>query len=176
MEQADALHEAKVDGIVLETFSDLNEILLAIKAIKKYGESIFCSMTFDMHGKTMMGVTPEKAASALLDEGVIAIGANCGSGLKEIEETLKRMAAIIPGTPMLAKPNAGLPSMVCGKVIYNLEPYQIKEFTKRVITLGVRIIGGCCGTKPEHIRAIAETVKRLRGQMKLKTISKGDKK
>lgn len=159
-EQAGALVEGGVDAIVLETFSDLEELLLALRATRKFGIPVLCSMSFDTGGRTMMGISPEDAAIALLkEEGVEVIGANCGRGLEDMEDSIRRMKEVAPETPLLAKPNAGLPRLVEGKVVYEASPEEMARYAMRYVELGARIVGGCCGSTPDHIRAIANAVK-----------------
>jgi 5-methyltetrahydrofolate--homocysteine methyltransferase len=159
LEQAGALLEGGVDAIVLETFSDLKELLIALKAVRGFKVPVICSMSFDTGGRTMMGVSPEDAAAALFKEGVDVIGANCGRGLEDMEDSIRRMGAIAPGTPLIAKPNAGLPKLVGGKAVYEATPEDMARYAVRYVELGARIVGGCCGSTPDHIRAIAKAVK-----------------
>jgi 5-methyltetrahydrofolate--homocysteine methyltransferase len=102
-----------------------------------------------------MGVRPEQAAKAALEWGVAAFGANCGTTLEMTREALEKMQAAAPDAILIAKPNAGLPRMVEGKPVYDATPEMMSDFAARAAALGARIIGGCCGSTPDHIRAIA---------------------
>jgi methionine synthase I (cobalamin-dependent) len=159
-EQAAALSEAGVDAFVCETFSDLNEALICLKAVKSVAKvPAIVSMSFEENGRTMMGVTPEDAVSRLLDEGAFVVGANCSIGPEVVERAVKAMKSARPKALLLAKPNAGKPQLVEGKVVYPVTPKEMAEFASRMRDLGVAIIGGCCGTTPEHIAAMRDVLK-----------------
>jgi 5-methyltetrahydrofolate--homocysteine methyltransferase len=153
-EQAKALVGAGVDAIVAETFSDPNEITLAIKAARAAGDvGVLATMTFEK-GRTMMGTTPEKAAEAMLSAGADAVGANCGTGPAELVEVIKRMRAAFPKAILIAKPNAGMPVLEGGRTVYPLSPDDFGKQVKILRDLGVTVVGGCCGTNSEHIRLV----------------------
>ena len=159
-EQAAALSEAGVDAFVCETFSDLNEALICLKAVKSVAKvPVIVSMSFEENGRTMMGVTPEDAVSRLLDKGAFVVGANCSVGPEVVERAVKGMKSARPEALLLAKPNAGKPQLVEGKVVYPVTPKEMAEFASRMRDLGVAIIGGCCGTTPEHIAAMRDVLK-----------------
>ncbi|MCX7968686.1 MAG: homocysteine S-methyltransferase family protein [Armatimonadetes bacterium] len=154
-EQATALAEAGVDAFVCETFSDLTESLICLKAVQSVSKiPVMVSMSFEENGRTMMGVTPEDAVNRLLDEGALVVGANCSIGPEVVEQVVNAMKAARPDALLLAKPNAGRPQLVEGKVVYPVTPEQMASFALRMKSLGVAIVGGCCGTTPEHIAAI----------------------
>lgn len=154
-EQANALAEAGVDAFVCETFSDLNEAMLCLKAVQSTAKvPVIVTMSFEENGRTMMGVSPEEAANRLLDAGAFAVGANCSIGPEVVERAINAMKAARPDALLLAKPNAGKPQLVEGKVIYPVTPAEMASFAVRMRDLGVAIIGGCCGTTPDHIAAI----------------------
>ncbi len=158
-EQAAALSEAGVDAFVCETFSDLNEALICLKAVKSVAKvPVMVSMSFEESGRTMMGVTPEDVVSKLLDEGAFVVGANCSIGPEVVERAVKAMKAVRPEALLLAKPNAGKPQLIEGKVVYPVTPKEMAEFTLRMRDLCVAIIGGCCGTTPEHIAAMRDAL------------------
>jgi len=153
-EQAKALAGAGVDAIVAETFSDPNEIAIAIKAARDAGDvAVLATMTFEK-GRTMMGATPEKAAEVMLSAGADAVGANCGTGPAELVEVIKRMRAAFPKAILIAKPNAGMPVLEGGRTVYPLNPDDFGKQVKILRDLGVTVVGGCCGTNPEHIVAL----------------------
>lgn len=157
-EQARILSEAGVDGLVCETFTDLQEALLAVSAAQETKLPVVASMAFDQGGRTMMGVTPEDAVTQLSDAGAVIVGANCSVGPDVVESVVRAMKTAQPQARLLAKPNAGLPQVVEGKAVYTVTPEAMAEFAGRMKTLGVAIVGGCCGTTPAHLRAMAAIV------------------
>ena len=161
-EQARLLAEAGVDGLVCETFTDLNEALLAVNAAREAAPQlpVLASMAFDESGRTIMGVTPEDAVAKLSEAGAAVVGANCSVGPAVVERTIRAMNAARPHVKLLAKPNAGLPHMMNGKPVYLLDPAALAEFAKRMKLRGVTVLGGCCGTTPEHIRAMRQAIDR----------------
>jgi methionine synthase I (cobalamin-dependent) len=156
-EQAQALREAEPDGIVLETFQDLDEAHLAITEMKATGLPIVASMVFDSGkelDRTMMGTTPEAAAKGLVEAGADVVGANCGQGIAGFVSICTRMKAAADGRPVWIKANAGLPTMKDGKAVYALGAESFTQQVPAVIAAGASFIGGCCGTSPEFIRHI----------------------
>lgn len=160
-EQARALAEGGVDVLWIETMSDLEEVRAAHTACRQAAPDVpvVTTMTFDTKGRTMMGVTPERALSTLGEFGVIALGANCGNGPDEIEGVIEKMNASGPAVPLIAKANAGLPRMVDGAAVYDATPEVMADYARRVREHGAQIIGACCGSTPDHIRAIAQALK-----------------
>ena len=160
-EQADALAAAGADLFILETFQDLDEIVLAIRAVRAVSSlPVIAQMTYDEEGKTTRGVEPETVVERLLAEGADVIGANCSVGPQAMLEVIQRLARA--GAPFIsAQPNAGLPRLVEGRLLYMSTPEYHAEFARRFITAGANIVGGCCGTTPEHIQAIASAVRAL---------------
>lgn len=160
-EQARALAEGGVDVLWIETMSDLEEVRAAHTACRQAAPDVpvVTTMTFDTKGRTMMGVTPERALSTLGEFGVIALGANCGNGPDEIEGVIEKMSAAGPAVPLIAKANAGLPRMVDGAAVYDATPDVMADYARRVREHGAQIIGACCGSTPDHIRAIAQALK-----------------
>ena len=158
-EQAATLAEAGVDAINIETMSDLAEAVAAVEGVKQSTDlPILVSMSFDTHGRTMMGVRPEAAAMELWALGVDVIGANCGRSLTETLEAIRKMREAVPEATLLAKPNAGLPHEESGESVYDVSPGVMAEYALKFANLGVRIFGGCCGSTPEHIRAIVKAL------------------
>ncbi len=156
-EQARALVAGGVDVLWVETMSDLEEVRAAVEGARKAAPDtpIVATMTFDTKGRTMMGVTPERALEALHDLGVLALGGNCGNGPDEIEGVIGKMHAAGEGVTLIAKANAGLPHMEGDVTVYDATPEDMAAYALRVQSLGARIVGACCGSTPEHIRAIA---------------------
>jgi homocysteine S-methyltransferase len=159
-EQARALLDGGVDLFVLETFRDLNEIQAAIAAVRSIcALPIVAQMTIEEDGNSLDGTPPEQFAPAL--EAVAdVIGVNCSIGPAPMLETIERMSAITRAR-LAAQPNAGRPRDIEGRNIYLSSPEYIASYARRFITHGVRLVGGCCGTTPEHIRQIKAAVKAL---------------
>ena len=160
-EQAAALAAAGVDVFYIETMSDLNEARAAVAGAQQVeaGIPIFATFSFDSHGRTNMGVSPEQAAEALLALGVDAFGANCGATLEMTEEAAAKMHEAAPHVPIIVKPNAGRPHMVGREAVYDATPEDMAKYACSFVALGARIVGGCCGSTPAHIAAIAAAVK-----------------
>ena len=160
-EQAQALAAGGVDCIYIETMSDLNEAKAAIEgAWQACDLPVFCTFSFDTHGRTSMGVSPTQSAQAMAALGVPAIGANCGHAPEEVLEFLPLMRQAAPDAYLIAKPNAGIPHMVKRQVVYDATPERMAELACRYVELGARIVGACCGSSPAHIAAIREAVIR----------------
>ncbi|MBE9523451.1 MAG: betaine--homocysteine S-methyltransferase [Chloroflexi bacterium] len=158
-EQAAALAAGGVDLFWIETMSDLNEVKAAYEGIRSVSDlPISATMTFDTHGHTMMGVNPTKAIETFQDLDFVVLGANCGNGPDEIEEVISSMHAANPKIILVAKANAGLPKLVKGEVVYDGTPEIMAEYALRVHNLGATLIGGCCGSTPDHIEAIAKAL------------------
>ncbi len=161
-EQAVALEERGVDLFVLETFSDLEELVCAIDAIRSFSSlPIVAEMTYSDEGTTFGGTRPQEAALRLKEKDVQAIGVNCTLGPQLLLPILEELAAS-GGLPLSAMPNAGFPKRVGDRTVYpRSSPEYFALFAREAAALGARILGGCCGTTPEHIRAMAEAVKTL---------------
>jgi len=163
-EQARALAEEKIDGIVLETFSDLDEARLALVAAKTTGLPVVACMVFDSgkgRDRTMMGVTPEQAAQTLTEAGADAIGANCGRGIESFLPLCQRLAAATP-RPIWLKPNAGLPRLVDGRTVYDTQPEQLASAARALVAAGASFVGACCGSNPAFIAALARELGSVR--------------
>ena len=160
-EQAEALKDAGPDGLVLETFQDLDEIEIAIAEMKATGLPVVASMVYDSGkdlDRTMMGTTPEQAAAGLIAAGADVVGANCGQGISGFVSICARLKAAAGDVPVWIKANAGLPTMKDGKAIYALDAETFTRQVPAVIAAGASFIGGCCGTSPEFIRQIRRLV------------------
>ena len=155
-EQAQALQAGGADAIVLETMAELAEVKLALAAAQTTGLPVVACMVFDTGGRTMMGVTPAQAAQELTAAGADVIGANCGSGIGDFMAICR---ALRTGTdrPLWMKPNAGLPEMVEGQAVYRSAPAEFAAQVPALLEAGAVFVGGCCGTTPEHIRALTGT-------------------
>jgi len=160
-EQADALNRAGVDVIYIETMSALEEVKAAVEGALQAanGTPVTATLSFDSHGRTNMGVRPREAAEALLALGVDALGANCGATLDMTLEAAEAMREAAPETPLIVKPNAGKPRLEGDDVVYDAAPEDMAAYARRFVALGARIVGGCCGSTPEHIAAIARAVR-----------------
>jgi 5-methyltetrahydrofolate--homocysteine methyltransferase len=159
-EQAGGLVSGGVDGILIETMSDLNEAIAAVKGVRQVTDLPICvTMSFDSHGRTMMGVKPAKAAKELTALGVDVIGVNCGRTLTENLAAIQEMRQTVPDAVLMAKPNAGLPHADGSDSVYDVTPEIMAEYAQKFADLGVKILGTCCGSTPEHIRAVAQAMK-----------------
>jgi homocysteine S-methyltransferase len=160
-EQAAALVEGGVDLLVLETFRHLDEIRIALDAAHRAapGTPIVATMTFDPTETVADGSTPEHVATTLRDWGADAIGVNCGDGPQLALAIAERMR--VAGLPLCVQPNAGLPRTVDGRLLYMATPEYFDVFARRTVQLGATMIGGCCGTTPEHVRWMAKSARML---------------
>jgi len=161
--QVIALEKGGADAVCIETMSDPDEALLAIKAAKENTSlEIICTFTFDAIGeneyRTIMGNSPAEIAIACINAGADIIGTNCGNGLEKMIPIVAQMREVAPDKPILVHANAGLPEIKNGELIYPDTPEQIKPLIPQIINAGAQIIGGCCGTTPAHIAIIREAV------------------
>ena len=161
LEQAEALLEGGVDAFIVETFSDLVEIDLALTAIRSLTDlPIVAEMAFTDEGVTFTGLTPAEVARHLRAHGVVALGANCSVGSSTLYDVLERMVPDAGGLPLAIQPNAGLPSRIGERLIYLSSPAYMAEYAGRMVEVGARLVGGCCGTTPQHIAAMREVLDR----------------
>jgi methionine synthase I (cobalamin-dependent) len=159
-EQAQALARGGADALVVETMSDLAEARLAVTAARETGLPVVACMVFDSgkeKDRTMMGTTPEQAAQGLAEAGADFIGANCGQGIAGFAAICRRLRAATD-RPIWLKANAGLPTVVDGRAQYNATPEDFAAHIPELIRLGAGFVGGCCGTRPDFIAAIAGTL------------------
>jgi 5-methyltetrahydrofolate--homocysteine methyltransferase len=164
--QANALLDGGVDGFIIETMTAIEEVAVAIEAVKSIGGDlpVFASMSFDKAGddlKTMMGVDVEAAVAKIVSLGIDAVGFNCGTltldGYIELaDKYVSAVRALSADVIVYAEPNAGRPELVEDKAVYKVSPEDFAEVVEKIHAAGVNIVGGCCGTSPEHIRATAE--------------------
>jgi len=170
-EQVTALCQAGADALILETFGDLAEIQTAIRAAQATCNlPIIAQMTFTIDGRTPLGHTPDVVALALSEMGVAAIGANCSVGPARVLPVIEAMRAALDlrglqdlgGLPYLsAQPNAGWPEAAAGRIMYPATPEYFGDYARRLIVAGATLVGGCCGTTPDHIRAMRLTLNAL---------------
>jgi 5-methyltetrahydrofolate--homocysteine methyltransferase len=158
-EQAAALIGAGADLITLETFLDIKEARAAVIAIREISPTIpvIAMLTFDDNGRSVLGTPPEAAAITLEGVGADIVGSNCGLGVDGIYDILAAMRRVTR-LPLISQANAGLPVLKDGRTVFPGTPEEMTAFHDRMLALGVRIIGGCCGTTPAHIRAIKEAL------------------
>ena len=159
-EQAEALAQVEPDGIVIETMSDLEESVIAVKAVKPTGLPIVACLVFDSgknKDRTMMGTTPEQAVERLTEAGADVIGANCGQGVDGFIPICERMRKATD-LPLWMKANAGLPELVDGMAVYRQTPEQFATKIVELIQAGANFVGGCCGTTPEFIAAVRKVL------------------
>jgi methionine synthase / methylenetetrahydrofolate reductase(NADPH) len=160
-EQAMALAEGGIDLFMLETFRDVNELKAAIRAVRSIGPfPIVAQMTTEDDGNTLDGTPPETFAPELERAGADVIGVNCSVGPAAMLETVEAMSRLTTRR-LAAQPNAGRPRDVDGRNLYLCSPEYMAMYARRFITAGVRLVGGCCGTTPEHIRQIATAVRTM---------------
>lgn len=158
-EQARALKAGGVDFVLIETMSALEEVEAAVAGAKEAGLPAVVTMSFDTHFRTMMGVKPVTALEAIAGLGVRVIGANCGNGPAEIERVLTEMSQAKPeGVMLMAKSNAGMPRWKDDCITYGGTPEVMADYARTMARLGVAVIGGCCGSAPEHIAAMREAL------------------
>jgi 5-methyltetrahydrofolate--homocysteine methyltransferase len=159
-EQARVLSEEGVDLLVIETQFDLNEAKAAIRGAKSVTDlPLVCSFSYDRGTRSMMGVKPSQMGNELAEAGVAALGINCGRSLEDNLKALKELHQVT-GLPLWFKPNAGLPhNDEAGNLQYDVTPEMMAAQVAQWIEAGARLVGGCCGTSPEHLKAIARAVK-----------------
>jgi 5-methyltetrahydrofolate--homocysteine methyltransferase len=165
-EQAIALEKGGADAVCIETMSDADEAVSAIRAAKENTQlEIIATFTFEktLQGefRSMMGLTPVDAVRQVLNAGADIVGANCGNGIERMIEIVREIRTEFPDVFILVHANAGLPSHINGKDVFPDTPDVMAKLTPRLLAEGVNIIGGCCGTTPEHIAAIKKVVDTL---------------
>jgi len=160
-EQAGALADGGVDLLVLETFFALEEALWAIEGVRSAtGLPLVASFSFDQGTRTMMGVSAADVVAAVVPLGVAAVGANCGRSLADTDAVFAELLDAAPAVPLWMKPNAGVPHVVGDTVVYEAGPDELAAHLRRYADAGARVVGGCCGSTPEHVAAIARALGR----------------
>jgi methionine synthase / methylenetetrahydrofolate reductase(NADPH) len=178
-EQAAALLEGRVDLFIIETFRDLKEMGAAIAAVRSVCDlPIVAQMAIEEHGNTLDGTPPEKFGPDLVRRGAHLVGVNCSVGPAAMLETIERIAATTDA-PLSAQPNAGKPRHIEGRTIYLSSPEYMASYARRFSGKGVRLVGGCCGTTPEHIRQMklavgAGAATRRPGGARVSPVSMGE--
>jgi homocysteine S-methyltransferase len=163
-EQAEGLLEGGVDLLFVETMPSLDQATAALEAIRSHGTDVpvVISLTFNEEGNTIYGDTPEDVVRTLEDLGVSVVGANCSQGPQAMLETLQRMAAVARTVRLSAMPNAGSPALVEGRYVYLCTPEYMATWARRFLESGATVVGGCCGTTPDHIRDLVRSVRMVR--------------
>lgn len=165
-EQAKGLEAGGVDAIMIETMTDLDEARLAIHAAKENTNcEVFCTMTFEktVQGefRSMMGVSPGEMVNTLIDAGADLIGANCGNGIADMIGIVEEIRSINSEIPILVHANAGMPIYKDGETVFPETPDEMAGLVSKIIAAGANIIGGCCGTTPDHICRVREEVDKI---------------
>ncbi|MDA1347979.1 MAG: homocysteine S-methyltransferase family protein [Chloroflexi bacterium] len=162
VDQITALAEGGADAVVIETKTALEEVALAIKAAKENTDlTVMATMVFDKGPRgyfTMMGVTPEAGLNGMLEAGADVVGTNCGNGIELMVELAGQMRKFTDRY-LLVHSNAGIPKIQKGEIVYSETPEFMAEGFKKLAGIGVNIMGGCCGTGPDHIRAIHQALR-----------------
>ncbi len=166
-EQVVALAQGGADAICIETMSALDEAVAAVRATRENTQcEVICTLTFErtVQGeyRTMMGVSPTMAATALVEAGAHIIGTNCGNGMERMVDIVRELRAATPSTPILVHANAGLPKTVDGVDVFPEGPADMAARVPALVAAGANIIGGCCGTTPAHISAIKQAATALK--------------
>lgn len=168
-EQAKIIADAGADLFVVETMLSLQECRAAVLAIREVCDlPVMVSLTYNEDGRTLYGTDPVTAVVVMQSLGADAVGMNCSTGPEAMLEPIAKMAEYAT-IPLLAKPNAGMPELIDGQTVFNVEPEEFAEVGKKLVEEGAAIIGGCCGTTPEHIRALKEAVKGIPVKAPLQT-------
>lgn len=160
--QASGLAKGGVDLFWVETMSDLEEVKAAVAGIRSVSDlPIAVTMSFDTSGRTMMGISPQQAVVDLQELDIQLLGANCGKGSDELVDTVKEIIGENPTLPVIAKANAGLPEIIDNEIVYTGSPEVMADYAAKVWKEGAVLIGGCCGSTPTHIKAMAEALASL---------------
>jgi 5-methyltetrahydrofolate--homocysteine methyltransferase len=160
-EQAEALAAGGADLLVLETMFCQLEAAAAIEGVRRATDLPFVvAFSFDRGTRTMMGTTTAEVVALAVEQGAAAVGANCGTSLENMGAILAELTAAAPALPLWVKPNAGLPRMLGDSAVYDVSPDDLAQAARDYVAAGARVVGGCCGSTPAHVRAIAEAIRR----------------
>jgi len=157
-EQIEGLVEGGIDLVWIETISAPDELEAAVEAARGFDVPVCATMSFDSAGRTMMGLTPRAFAGLAADFGIDGFGANCGVGASDLMSSVLGFMDARPNSPVIAKANCGIPSYEDGQIVYSGTVEQMSAYALLARAAGARIIGGCCGTKPEHIAAMRQAL------------------
>lgn len=158
---ARAAAAAGCDVIAIETMMDLNEAVLAVRAAREACDlPIFATMSFNENGRTLFGVTPQQAAGLLVEAGASVVGMNCSVGPEQALPVAQAYAEALGAVPLIVQPNAGLPDMSTGEAVYNCPPEEFVGAVEALVDAGATVLGGCCGTTPDHIAAVAKMLEQ----------------
>jgi 5-methyltetrahydrofolate--homocysteine methyltransferase len=162
-EQAIALEKGGADIIIVETMSAIDEASLAVRAARENTKcTVIITMTFSRTPKgeyrTMMGVSPVEMVNPMKEAGAHIIGSNCGNGIEDMIGIVRAIRGVDKNIPVMIQPNAGIPELIDGKTVFRESPAMMASFVPELIKAGANIIGGCCGTTPEHIKAIGSVI------------------
>ena len=157
-EQAEALAEGGADALWIETMSSTEEVAAAAEAAKKTGLPVAATLTFDTARRSMMGVTPTEYASFAQEIGLDLIGSNCGIGPAELMDSTTELLSANSGLPIIAKGNCGIPQYIDGEIHFHGSPELMAQYALHARDAGATVIGGCCGTTPEHLAAMVEAL------------------
>jgi 5-methyltetrahydrofolate--homocysteine methyltransferase len=165
-EQIQGLEAGGADAILVETMSDLEEARIAIKAARENSRlEILCTMTFEKtvsgEFRSMMGVSPTDMVATLTDAGVELIGANCGNGITGMIRIVEEIRKANPDIPVIIHSNAGMPFYNDGETVFPEKPEEMADLVPKIIAAGANVIGGCCGTTPEHIQKMRQAVDKI---------------
>ena len=159
-EKAGALADGGVELLVIETHYALEAADAAFEGARSATDlPIVVSFSYDRGTRTMMGIKPVDVIKKYKAKGAMVVGANCGTTLENMETVIKEYSATEIGIPLWAKPNAGIPRLVASQTTFDITPKTMAEFAKKYVEIGAQIVGGCCGSTPEHVAAIAKAVK-----------------
>ncbi len=159
--QVDGLVAGGVDGFILETFSDLAELEAALRAVRSRSDlAVIAQMTIGPDGRTAFGTEPESFGPAAVEAGADAVGFNCSTGPAAVLDAIERLARVVT-VPVSGLPNAGLPRDLGDRKLYVASPEYVGTYARRMVEAGARLVGGCCGTTPEHVAAIARYVRSV---------------
>jgi len=165
-QQAKALEKGGADIIIIETMTALDEAAFAVSAARKNTKcTVILTMTFSKtprgEYRTMMGASPEELVNVAKAEGAHIVGSNCGNGIADMIGIVKEIRACDPEIPIMIQANAGVPELIDGKTVFRESPQHMASYVTELVEAGVNIIGGCCGTTPEHIEAIGGAIRKL---------------
>ena len=156
--QIEHLVAGGVDLLLCETFADLGEVEIAVRAAKRSGLPVFVTMTYDINLHTMMGVAPVDGMRVCTDAGADVVGTNCGNGPEEMSQVLEQMVAAGPLRPLMAQSNAGVPELIDGQICYRYPSEKMVDHARDWISQGVRVIGSCCGSTHQTTRLLREMI------------------